>query len=99
MSISAINAATGQAVAAAEFAPRTAAAEMPFARVLTDVVAQAQVHQSGIGHELERIVAGEANGVQDLVNSMTQADLAFRMMLEIRDRLIASYHEVMRMQV
>jgi len=34
-----------------------------------------------------------------VVLTASQADLAFRLVMEIRDRLIASYQEVMRMQM
>ena len=100
MSIAAISSGVGQAVAAGEFAPRTAATgEVPFARLLGGLVEQTQDQQLSVGRELERIATGEASGVNDLVTTVAQADLAFRLMLEIRDRLIASYHEIMRMQV
>lgn len=85
--------------AAAGIASRSTAHEVPFASVLTDLVQQTQERQSSVVTELERIVSGEATGVHDLVASVAQADLAFRLALEVRDRLISSYHEIMRMQV
>lgn len=88
-----------QAAAAGETALKGSSAEVPFSRVLTDLVEQTQERQAGIGVELERIVTGEVDGVHDLVTSVAQADLAFRLVMEIRDRLIASYQEIMRMQV
>lgn len=83
----------------AEMPSRAPTTDVPFARVLTDLVHETQGRQEAVAQELGRIVSGEATGVHDLVVSMAQADLAFRMVLEIRDRLIASYHEIMRMQV
>lgn len=85
--------------AASGIAPRSAPHEAPFASVLTDLVQQTQNRQASVVTELERVVTGEATGVHDLVASVAQADLAFRLALEVRDRLIASYHEIMRMQV
>lgn len=99
MSVSAISSTLGQAVAAGEFAPRAAPAAMPFSQLLTGLVDQTQQQHVNVSRELERVATGQAEGVNDLVTSVAQADLAFRLMLEIRDRLIASYHEVMRMQV
>lgn len=83
----------------AEMLSRAPTTDVPFARVLTDLVQDTQGRQAAVSRELERIVSGEATGVHDLVVSVAQADLAFRLVLEIRDRLIASYHEIMRMQV
>jgi len=48
---------------------------------------------------IEQLITGETENVDDVVMSVVQADLAFRMVLEIRNRLISSYQEVMRMQV
>jgi len=48
---------------------------------------------------IEQLITGETDNVDDVVMSVVQADLAFRMVLEIRNRLISSYQEVMRMQV
>jgi flagellar hook-basal body complex protein FliE len=48
---------------------------------------------------LRQLVTGEADNVHDVVLSMAKADLAFRMVLEIRNRLTESYQEIMRMQV
>jgi len=44
-------------------------------------------------------VTGEAESIHDVVLTTSRADLAFRLMMEIRNRLIASYQEVMRMQI
>ncbi|MEZ6064730.1 MAG: flagellar hook-basal body complex protein FliE [Planctomycetaceae bacterium] len=51
-----------------------------------------------IGTEVERLVTGETDNIHDLVVSVARADIAFRF-LEVRDQLISSYQEVMRMQI
>lgn len=91
---------TGAALLA-EAAPaaRAAGGAVPFGQVLTDLLQQTQDRQAAVATELERIVTGEATGVHDLVVSVAEADLAFHLVMEIRDRLISSYHEIMRMQV
>ena len=48
---------------------------------------------------LKDLVTGKSDSVHDVVLSVAKADLAFRMVLEIRNRLIDSYQEIMRMQV
>ena len=45
------------------------------------------------------LVTGNTGDVHDVVMAVAKADLAFRMVLEIRNRLIDSYQEIMRMQV
>jgi len=43
--------------------------------------------------------AGRPDNIQDVVLSAAQADLAVRMVIELRNRLVNTYQEVMRMQV
>ena len=45
------------------------------------------------------LVSGKSGDVHDVVMAVAKADLAFRMVLEIRNRLIDSYQEIMRMQI
>lgn len=47
----------------------------------------------------QQLVTGESDSVHGVVLSMAKADLSFRLMLEIRNRLVESYQEIMRMQV
>jgi flagellar hook-basal body complex protein FliE len=56
---------------------------------------QQQVAELGV----EQLVTGETDSIHDVVLATSKADLAFRLMMEIRNRLIASYQEVMRMQI
>ncbi|MCA9067156.1 MAG: flagellar hook-basal body complex protein FliE, partial [Planctomycetaceae bacterium] len=55
--------------------------------------------QAEVGAGIRDLVTGETDSIHDVVLTASQADLAFRLVMEIRDRLIASYQEVMRMQV
>ncbi|MCA9150271.1 MAG: flagellar hook-basal body complex protein FliE [Planctomycetales bacterium] len=46
-----------------------------------------------------QLVNGETDNVHDVVMSVVKADLSFRMVLEMRNRLTEAYQEIMRMQV
>ncbi len=48
---------------------------------------------------MEQLATGKSDDIQNVVVSMAKADLTFRLVLEIRNRLIESYQEIMRMQV
>lgn len=47
----------------------------------------------------EGLVRGETENVHDVMLAMAKADVSFRMMLEVRNKLVDAYQEVMRMQV
>lgn len=80
-------------------AVRTATAGHDFSRLVSEFVHQANAQQLEVGRQIEALAAGETDNVHDVVLSVAQADLAFRLVMEIRNRLIASYQEIMRMQV
>ena len=47
---------------------------------------------------LRQLVSGETENIHGVVLSAVQADLSFRLAMEIRNRLVESYQEIMRMQ-
>ena len=61
--------------------------------------ASARQQQRQVDAELQKVVTGETDHVHDLVVSVAKADLALRLVIEVRDQLISSYQEVMRMQM
>ena len=73
--------------------------ENSFGRMITDLLGQANAQQVGADQAVEQLVAGQSDSVHDVVLAVAKADLTFRLVLEIRNRLIDAYQEVMRMQV
>jgi flagellar hook-basal body complex protein FliE len=45
------------------------------------------------------VLSGEVQDVHSAMTAMQKADLSFQMMMQVRNKLIDAYHEVMRMQV
>jgi flagellar hook-basal body complex protein FliE len=48
---------------------------------------------------IQALATGQADDLHTVSLAVAQADLAFRMLLELRNRLTEAYQEVMRMQV
>ena len=48
---------------------------------------------------VEQMVTGEATEVHDVMIAAKESQLAFELLLEIRNKLLESYQEIMRMQV
>ena len=55
--------------------------------------------QAEVGETVRKLVSGESDSIHDVVLTASKADLAFRLVMEVRNRLITSYEEIMRMQV
>jgi flagellar hook-basal body complex protein FliE len=45
------------------------------------------------------LVAGKTENIHELAIQVAQADVAFRLVMEVRDKLISAYQEMMRMQI
>lgn len=76
-----------------------AGSDMPFADLVKGLVQDTNQQQHAVHDSVRQLVTGEADSIHDVVLTASRADLAFRLVMEIRNRLIASYQEVMRMQV
>jgi flagellar hook-basal body complex protein FliE len=83
-------------------APRTSTqrqGEIPFADLVKGLIQDTSQQQFATEESVRKMVSGETDSIHDVVLTASRADLAFRLVMEIRNRLISSYQEVMRMQV
>ena len=70
-----------------------------FGGVLKDLLAETDELQHEADKAVDQLLAGEKQDVHEVMLSMAKADVSFRMMLEVRNKLVEAYQEVMRMQV
>jgi flagellar hook-basal body complex protein FliE len=49
--------------------------------------------------EKTKVITGEATNLHQAVIAMQEAGVAFSLMVEVRNKLVESYQELMRMQV
>jgi flagellar hook-basal body complex protein FliE len=89
--------------AQADGAARSGASAPPegegFADVLGRLVGEVDSLQQESTDKLTGFAEGRTDDVHDVMLAMTRADLSFRMMLEVRNKLVEAYQEVMRTQV
>lgn len=74
-------------------------ARAPFADLIKDFVTDTSTEQAQAHQSVKDLVSGEANNIHEVVLTASEAEIAFRLMMEIRNRLISSYQEIIRMQV
>lgn len=89
---------------AAQVAPQSAAASPTasgagFASALTDALRDVSAQQAR-GDDLKRRLDTDPNlALQDVVIELSKASLSFQMMVQVRERLVSAYREVMNMQI
>jgi len=70
-----------------------------FANLLQDALKPVQDTAAQARADSLSLLTGEASSVHQVVLSAEKAELALRMTLQIRNKVLDAYHEVMRMQV
>lgn len=73
--------------------------KLPFADLVKGLLQDTNMQQGQVEESVKQMVTGETDSIHDVVLTAAQADLAFRLVMEVRDRLISSYQEIMRMQM
>lgn len=70
-----------------------------FGRVIDQLLSDANSQQVQADQAVQELAVGRADNVHDVMLAVAKADLSFRMILEVRNRLTEAYQEIMRMQV
>ena len=70
-----------------------------FKDVLKDSVSEVQRLQSEADATIRQLVAGEIKDVSQAMVAIEKADVSFQTMMAVRNKIVAAYEEVMRMQV
>ena len=70
-----------------------------FSDVLSRIVSEFNTDQIAAEQAIQGLATGEVENLHEVVLAVAKADLAFQTLMEIRNRLIDAYQEVVRMQV
>ncbi|MEQ1904032.1 MAG: flagellar hook-basal body complex protein FliE [Pirellulaceae bacterium] len=69
-----------------------------FGDLLQNFVKSTNQDQNAADSIIEAFATGKTDNIQQVVLAMTNADLSFKFFMEIRNKVIDSYNELMRMQ-
>ncbi len=67
-----------------------------FTETLGNAVSEVNELQQNASERVEEFVRGEDVPLHEVVLAQEEAEIAFRLMLEVRDRLVRAYQEVLR---
>ena len=80
-------------------APSTPTGAPSFKEVLADTVGEVQRLQNEADLTIKQLVSGEIKDVTAAMVAVEKADIAFHTMMAVRNKMVAAYEEVMRIQV
>lgn len=70
-----------------------------FASMLGQMVSEVNAKQTASGQAVNALQSGQSVPLHQAVIAMEEANVSFQLMVEVRNRLLDSYQEIMRMQV
>ena len=79
--------------------PQTAAPTGGFGQMLDGLAATVEAKQTAASQLTRQVLLGDTDQLHQSVIAMQEAGVAFSMMVEVRNKLVESYQELMRMQV
>jgi flagellar hook-basal body complex protein FliE len=70
-----------------------------FLSYLKNAVREVDSLQHTVGQEVKQLVGEGKGDLQETVIAMEKADISFRLMMQIRNKVLDAYQEIIRMQV
>ena len=80
-------------------APGAPSGGAAFQSVFTDAVSSVQNFQQNAQSSINSFLSGEGEELHQVAIKTQEAELSFDMFLQVRNKLVSAYQEVMRMQV
>jgi flagellar hook-basal body complex protein FliE len=69
-----------------------------FAKVLDHFLGEANAQHAQADQAVQRLMDGDMEDLHEVMLKVSQADLSFRMMLEMRNKMLDAYTEISRLQ-
>jgi flagellar hook-basal body complex protein FliE len=96
---SAASAASALGGLAGASAPQSAASTKSFSEIMEQLVGEVDGTIKAADTQKAKVLSGESTNLHQAMIAMQEAGVAFSMMVEVRNKLVESYQEIMRMQV
>jgi flagellar hook-basal body complex protein FliE len=80
-------------------AANAAAEAPPFKNFLLDSIQQVNQMQQEADQAVEKLATGGEVSPAEVLTAVQKADLAFKLMIQVRNKLVDAYNEVQAMQV
>lgn len=73
--------------------------QVSFSKVLGNIVSDVNQMQQAAAQSTDKLLAGELEDVHQVVVAMEEAATSFKLLMEVRNKMVDAYREVMKMQV
>jgi flagellar hook-basal body complex protein FliE len=77
----------------------SSAAATPFQNVLNSAIQEVEGARSSANQSVENFLSGTGEDLHSTVLASQRADLEFQMFLQVRNKVVSAYQEIMKMQM
>ena len=70
-----------------------------FGDVLKDAISTVNELQKQSDSEIQKLMTGETQDLHTTMIAVQKADLSFQMMMQVRNKIVSAYQEIMRLPV
>jgi flagellar hook-basal body complex protein FliE len=71
----------------------------PFSSLLSDAIADINKLQVNADETIAKVELGNTASIHEAVVALEKADISFRAMMQVRNKIMDAYQEIMRIQV
>jgi flagellar hook-basal body complex protein FliE len=75
------------------------AGDKAFGSVLKDAIQDINKLQSDADKAIAKVQMEDAGSIHEAMTALEKADISFRVMMQVRNKILDAYQEVMRMQI
>lgn len=93
------NATEAQSRSSAELGAGQSAGASSFGEMLEKAVEKTNELQAQSDQAIHELVAGKAKNVHETMLTIERADMSLKLMMQVRNKVLDAYREIMRMQV
>lgn len=74
-------------------------AKTGFGDIMKSTIEQANQAQNTGDRAIEQLNTGNANSLHEVILAVEEADISLRMLVQMRNKALTAYEEIMRMQI
>jgi flagellar hook-basal body complex protein FliE len=86
-------------ITAPAVAPASTAGGSAFQSAFADAVSKVEQFQQNANASVERFLSGEGEELHHVAIASEQAELSFQLFMQVRNKIVNAYQQVMQMQV
>lgn len=80
-------------------APESSAAQVPFASLFQDAVGNVSQTGANLNNEIYKMTTGQSDNLHDITIASQKYSLSVDLLVQMRNKVLDAYNEVMRMSV